>query len=116
MLILFEVLNMVRQRFMRVIVMFDLPVITTEQQRAYRKYRKWLIESGFVMMQQSIYTKIVLNPTAAQFLKVQIRNQQVKEGIIQVMTITEKQYADIELIIGEAKSETLSDMRRLVVI
>lgn len=101
---------------MRVIVMFDLPVDTREQRRAYRRYRTWLIKSGFVMMQQSIYSKIVLNPTAAQFLRMQIRNQEVKEGLIQVMTITERQYADIELVIGETQSETLDDMRRLVVI
>ena len=101
---------------MRVIVMFDLPVDTREQRRAYRRYRTWLIKSGFVMMQQSIYSKIVLNPTAAQFLRMQIRNQEVKEGLIQVMTITERQYADIELVIGESQSETLDDMRRLVVI
>jgi|SRR5690554_248568 len=105
-----------RKRFMRVIVMFDLPVDTREQRRAYRRYRTWLIKSGFVMMQQSIYSKIVLNPTAAQFLRMQIRNQEVKEGLIQVMTITERQYADIELVIGETQSETLDDMRRLVVI
>lgn len=101
---------------MRVIVMFDLPVDTREQRRAYRRYRTWLTKSGFVMMQQSIYSKIVLNPTAAQFLRMQIRNQEVKEGLIQVMTITERQYADIELVIGETQSETLDDMRRLVVI
>lgn len=101
---------------MRVIVMFDLPVLTAEQRRTYRKYRKWLIETGFVMMQESIYSKIVLNPTAALFLKAQIRNQPVKEGLVQVMTITEKQYADIDLVVGVSQSETLSDMRRLVVI
>lgn len=101
---------------MRVIIMFDLPVLTREQQKTYRKFRKWLIESGFVMMQESIYSKIVLNSTAAQFLKAQIRNQNVNEGLIQVMVVTEKQYASIELIVGNVQSETLSDMRRLVVI
>jgi CRISPR-associated protein Cas2 len=101
---------------MRVIVMFDLPVLTREQQRTYRRFRKWLIDSGFIMMQESIYSKIVLNPTAAQFLKKQIRNQHVKEGLIQTMTITEKQYANIDLIVGCVQSETISDMRRLIIL
>jgi CRISPR-associated protein Cas2 len=68
------------------------------------------------MMQESIYSKIVLNPTAAQFLKKQIRNQHVKEGLIQTMTITEKQYANIDLIVGCVQSETISDMRRLIIL
>ena len=86
---------------MRVIVMFDLPVDTSADRKVYRKYRKWLLQSGFVMMQQSIYSKIVLNPTAASFLKEQIRKQEIKKGLVQVMTITERQYSDIELIIGD---------------
>ena len=101
---------------MRVLVMFDLPILTTAQQRTYRRFRKWLIVTGFIMMQESIYSKVVLNMTAAQFLKNQIRNLEIKEGLIQVMVITEKQYANIELIIGDLSSETISDMRRLVIL
>ena len=40
---------------MRVIVFFDLPVDTLEHKRAYRKFRKFLIEKGFLMMQESVY-------------------------------------------------------------
>ena len=43
---------------MRVMVMFDLPVITTEQRREYTRFRKYLLKNGFVMMQESIYTKL----------------------------------------------------------
>ena len=42
-------------RYMRVIVFFDLPVDTLEHKRAYRKFRKFLIEKGFLMMQESVY-------------------------------------------------------------
>ena len=39
-------------RFMRVLVMFDLPTETSENRRNYTKFRKYLIKSGFMMMQQ----------------------------------------------------------------
>ena len=39
---------------MRVIVFFDLPVKTTRDRREYARFRKKLIKSGFVMMQQCI--------------------------------------------------------------
>ena len=51
---------------MRIMVMFDLPVITSEQRREYTKFRKFLIKSGFLMMQESIYCKLALNGTAAK--------------------------------------------------
>ncbi len=44
-------------RFMRMIVFFDLPTKTTADLREYRKFRKLLITNGFVMMQESVYTK-----------------------------------------------------------
>ncbi len=39
---------MVKNRFMRVLVMFDLPVTLDRHKKAYRKFRKWLIETGFI--------------------------------------------------------------------
>ena len=34
-------------RFMRIVVMFDLPVLTLEDKRNYRNFRKTLIKNGF---------------------------------------------------------------------
>ena len=48
-------------RFMRILVMFDLPTETSEERRDYRKFRKNLIKNGFIMMQESVYVKLVMN-------------------------------------------------------
>ena len=50
---------------MRMLVMFDLPVETAKQRKDYAAFRKFLIKSGFLMMQESIYSKIVQNAVAA---------------------------------------------------
>ena len=55
-------------RYMRVIVMFDLPVLSSSQIREYNKFRKFLIKSGFLMMQESIYCKLALNATVVDCL------------------------------------------------
>jgi len=52
-------------RFMRVIVMFDLPTLTSSDRKAYRIFRKYLITNGFLMLQESIYSKLALNGTVA---------------------------------------------------
>lgn len=77
-------------RFMRIIVMFDLPTITPAERQEYTKFRKFLLKSGFIMMQESVYTKIALNTPTADGIMQQIRNHKPPEGLVQVLTITEK--------------------------
>lgn len=43
---------------MRMLCMFDLPVETEEERRAYRIFRKNLMQEGFVMMQYSVYVRV----------------------------------------------------------
>ncbi len=52
-------------RYMRIIVFFDLPTLTAKDKKEYRNFRKHLIKSGFLMMQESVYCKLVQNTTAA---------------------------------------------------
>ena len=41
-------------RQMRVFVMFDLPTDTALDRREYRVFRKYLMDTGFIMMQESV--------------------------------------------------------------
>ena len=49
-------------RYMRILVMFDLPVITDTDRREYRKFRKFLILNGFLMLQADNFMKLVHAP------------------------------------------------------
>ena len=51
-------------RFMRMMIFFDLPTDTIKDRREYAHFRKYLIKSGFVMMQESVYCKLLMNSTA----------------------------------------------------
>ena len=74
-------------RFMRVLVMFDLPTETSIQRRNYRKFRKSLIKNGFIMMQESVYVKLAMNQGSADLIVKSIRKLCPKEGIVQVLQI-----------------------------
>ena len=50
---------------MRLMVFFDLPVETASQRREYRLFRKFLIKDGYLMLQESVYAKLVVNDGAA---------------------------------------------------
>lgn len=101
---------------MRIIVMFDLPVLTAEQRREYMRFRKFLIKSGFLMMQESIYCKLALNGTAANAIVESVRKNKPLEGLVQLLAVTEKQYAKMEFIIGTVSHEVLDSDERLVIL
>ena len=52
---------MKRDRIMRTIVFFDLPNKYLKDKRNYLKFRKYLINEGFIMLQESVYSKLILN-------------------------------------------------------
>lgn len=88
-------------RFMRVFIMFDLPVETKKQRRIYSKFRKRLIEEGFLMMQYSIYIKSVANKDAANYTIANVKRFLPTDGHVRSLIITEKQYEKMHILLGE---------------
>lgn len=101
---------------MRVFVMFDLPVLTASDRRAYRIFKKQLIKSGFIMMQESIYVKLCLNATAARVVADNVRSFKPPKGLVQLMIVTEKQFTSIDYIVGEVNDEYISSTDRMVIV
>lgn len=102
-------------RFMRLIVFFDLPTFTKKDLQNYNQFRRMLIKEGFSMMQESVYTKILLNSTMAGLLKERIKKNAPPKGLVQLLLVTEKQFASIEFVVGETKSMIEDSDKRLVV-
>ena len=100
---------------MRVLVMFDLPSVSPEEMRAYRAFRKFLLKSGFIMVQESVYSKLALNMTVANGIISNIRKNSPETGLVQLLVVTEKQYGKMEFIVGNRQSEILESDERLVV-
>ena len=101
---------------MRVIVFFDLPVTTGEERRAYAQFRKFLLKSGFMMVQESVYCKLALNSSAVNAIVENVHKNSPDKGLVQLLTVTEKQYAKMDMIIGELKSNVLDSDERLVIL
>ena len=101
---------------MRVIVLFDLPITTSENIRQYTKFRKFLLKSGFIMMQESVYCKLALNATGAEAVVANLKKNKPEAGLVQVLTMTEKQFQKIEFIVGTSNSNVLDSDERLIVL
>jgi CRISPR-associated endoribonuclease cas2 len=88
-----------RYRFMRILIFFDLPTETAKDRKTYSKFRKFLIKEGFVMMQESVYVKLVLNNSITNSIREKIERNKPAKGLIQSLIITEKQFNSMEYII-----------------
>lgn len=103
-------------RFMRTIVMFDLPTETNEDKRNYRKFRKTLIKNGFIMMQESVYCRMILNQSIERTVIETIKKNKPPKGLVQLMTVTEKQFAKTIYIVGQSESDIVDSDERFVVL
>ncbi len=101
---------------MRTIVFFDLPNIYAKDKRNYTLFRRFLINEGFLMMQESVYSKITLNSQQSEYLIERIKRNAPKKGLIQVLNVTESQYAKIIYVIGESKTNIINSEDRLIVL
>lgn len=88
-------------RYMRMILMFDMPTDTIDERRAYRKFRKFLINEGFIMHQFSVYSKLLLNGTANTAMTARLQQNNPKKGLITLLTVTEKQFARMIYLNGD---------------
>lgn len=105
-----------RDRIMRSIVFFDLPNIYAADRKNYNKFRRFLINNGFIMVQESVYSKLVMNGEQASLLFNKVKNNAPKKGVIQMLTITERQYASMEYIIGSSNTKVINDESSLIIL
>jgi CRISPR-associated protein Cas2 len=97
--------------------MFDLPVETDVERRAYRAFRKNLIKEGFVMIQYSVYVRVCPSREYAKRLEARIKKFTPLEGNVRLLAVTEKQYEDMKLLVGSrSTAETAIGTERLIII
>ncbi|MDE5985335.1 MAG: CRISPR-associated endonuclease Cas2 [Eubacterium sp.] len=101
---------------MRVIVFFDLPTVTTADKRNYRKFRKFLIKDGFMMIQESVYAKLALNSTQVSQIINEVKKSRPESGSVQILSVTEKQFSKMEFISGKCNSNVVDTDERLLIL
>ena len=87
-------------RFMRILVFFDLPVKTAAERREATRFRKFLLNDGYHMLQYSVYARVCNGMDAVEKHRIRVRANLPDNGSIRMLTITEKQYESIEILLG----------------
>lgn len=101
---------------MRLMVMFDLPEETATQKKNYRSFRKALVNEGFLMMQYSIYVRICMNQKSVNALERKIKSFIPQDGIVQTLTLTEKQYNNMHFLSGKRSKDIRNNSKRTILL
>lgn len=101
-------------RYMRMLLMFDMPTDTADERKAYRRFRKFLLSEGFIMHQFSVYSKLLLNNSANTAMVARLKENNPKKGSITLLTVTEKQFSRMIYLNGERNTSIANSDNRLV--
>ncbi len=85
---------------MRILVFFDLPTKTKADKRAYTLFRRFLLQDGYDMLQWSVYARLVNGEDAIKKHHRKLTENLPKKGSVRCMKVSEKQYANMEILIG----------------
>lgn len=83
------------------ILFFDLPTKTHNDKKEYTKFRKFLINDGYIMIQYSVYSRFCRNYAAVAKHKQRLEENKPCNGEVRFIVITDKQYSSMIILNGE---------------
>lgn len=98
---------------MWVLVFFDLPTETKIDKKRYTKFRKDMLNDGFQMFQFSIYMRHCSSRENAQTHVDRVKKALPDKGYVGIITITDKQFGDMEIFRGIEKMATEAPPQQL---
>ncbi len=97
--------NLAPYKTMWLITMFDVPVLTKEDRRNYTRLRKGLLRAGFLQLQFSVYARWTESEDGAKVVRRVVRGILPPGGEVRIVTVTERQFAKMEVYVGHSKTE-----------
>lgn len=90
---------------MRLIVFFDLPVVKKRDRQEYQKFRRFLINDGYNMIQFSVYSRICNGIDGVNKHVARLYNNLPPKGSVRFLQVTEKQYSEMKFLVGAPKPQ-----------
>ena len=101
---------------MRALVFFDLPRTTSAESSVAARFVRDLRKEGFIMLQESVYCKLLLDKTAYDGTRARLERMKPKKGNVILLTVTERQFASAEYLVGEYCVRDLAVTDRVVIL
>ena len=106
----------VEVRYMWLFVFFDLPVGSKAERRAATRFRNFLKDDGFLMLQWSVYARVCRGDEAVDKHQARVTKSLPGKGSVRTLQVTERQYARMKLLIGESKKSEKVAPNQLVLL
>ncbi len=100
-------------RIMWVLVFYDLPTGTKKEQKVAAGFRKKILEDGFAMFQFSLYLRHCASAENANVHVARVKKILPEKGKIGIMTITDKQFGNMEIFHGKDPAEAVDVPQQL---
>ena len=88
-------------RYMRLLVFFDLPVKTKDDQREANRFRNFLLRDGYDRVQLSVSARGCRGPGTAETRVRRLQAHLPPPGFVRLLQVTEKQYGRMRLLVGD---------------
>lgn len=109
-------MKLAEARFVWVFCFFDLPVGTKPQRTAANRFRNFLKDDGFIMLQFSVYARICRAEEGAEKHLGRIKKNLPAQGSVRTLQVTDKQYDRMKLLLGEAGKSEKAAPKQLVLL
>jgi CRISPR-associated protein Cas2 len=103
-------------RFRWLFAFFDLPVGTKPDRRNATRFRKFLKDDGFMMLQWSAYARVWRAEEGAEKHLGRVTKNLPPRGSARTLQVTDKQYARMRLLPGEATFSEKKAPQQLVLL
>ena len=100
-------------RIMWVLVLYDLPTETKKERKVAADFRKKIMGDGFTMFQFSMYIRHCASVENAAVHTKRVKQILPEKGSIAIMTITDKQFGNIELFVGKKETSVSTPFQQL---
>jgi len=100
-------------RILWVLVFFDLPVVSKKERRIAARFRKDIMADGFSMFQFSIYVRHCSSRENMDVHVKRVKKLLPELGHVGILTITDKQFGEMEIFIGRKLTETQTPPQQL---
>lgn len=103
-------------RFMWLFVFFDLPVGTQLERKAATRFRNFLLDDGYMMVQFSVYARICRGQEGVDKHLGRLDKCLPGRGSVRALQVTDKQYERMRLLVGKASKTEEKAVMQLVLL
>lgn len=103
-------------RYLWLFVFFDLPVGTKTERRDATKFRKFLLDDGYMMLQYSVYIRLCRGQEAVDKHAKRLTNRLPTKGSVRALQVTDRQYERMKTLVGTQRKQEKLGSEQLVLL